>query len=187
MHKKIIIGIAGRMGCGKGMAGAYLAKKYGAQRFRSSTPLRASLDIFSIPQSRETMQKLSTFLRSAYGENIIAHAVGGLIEKSTAEICIFDGVRRKIDAEIFRARDNFFLLFIETDEKIRYDRYVKRDENPGDAGMPYDEFLKRSNAEPEQEIDLLKERADFVVENNGSVEEFEQKIEEVMQKIKKHK
>ncbi len=185
MQKKIIIGIAGRMGCGKGMAGSYLAKKYQAERFRSSTPLRASLDIFCIPQSRENMGKFSTFLRTTYGEQTIAHAVVELVEKSTAQICIFDGMRRKIDAETFHALDNFFLLFIETDKKIRYERYIKRDENPGDADMPYNEFLERSNAEPEQEIDLLKEKADFIIENSGTLEEFEQKVEEIIQKIQK--
>lgn len=185
MQKKITIGIAGRMGCGKGRASAYLIKKYQAQRFRSSDPLRSVLDTFCIPQSRENMGKLSTFLRVTYGESIIAHAVVELIEKSEANICIFDGMRRKIDAETLCSLDNFFLLFIETDEKLRYERYVKRNENPGDAEMPYDEFLERSNAEPEREIDLLKEKADFIVKNNGTLEEFEQRIEEIIQKIEK--
>jgi len=184
MPKKIIIGIAGRMGCGKSKASAYLIEHYQAVRFRSSDPLRTTLtDIFGIPQSRENMAKLSTFLRSTYGEGTIAHAVAELVKKSEVPVCIFDGMRRKIDAQTFREFENFTLLFIETDEKVRYERYVKRNENPSDADMPYEEFLKRSNAEPEQEIDMLKAEADFVVENNGTMEEFNQKIEEIFQKI----
>jgi dephospho-CoA kinase len=174
------------MGCGKGRASAYLIKKYGATRFRSSDPLRTALtDIFGIPQSRENMAKLSTFLRSTYGEGAIAYAVAELVKKSTADVCIFDGMRRDIDAETFKKFENFTLVFIETDEKIRYERYIKRNENPGDADMSYDEFLRRSNAEPEQEIDLLKEQADVVVKNNGTIEEFNQSIEEIFQKIQK--
>lgn len=185
MQKKIVIGFSGRMGCGKGRASAYLIAHYQAERFRSSDPLRAALDIFAIPQSRENLGKLSTFLRSIYGEDTITKAVAGFMEKSQAPVCIFDGMRRNIDAEMFRKFPNFTLIFVETDEKIRYERYVKRDENPGDADMSYDEFLKRSNAEPEQEIDNLKNQADYIVKNNGTIEEFEQGIEEVMQNIQK--
>lgn len=185
MQKKIIIGIAGRMGCGKGRASAYLIKKYQAQRFRSSDPLREALDIFAIPQSRLYMGKLSTFLRSTCGEDTITQTLVRRIKKSEAEICIFDGMRRKIDEETFRKFGHFTLIFIETDEKMRYERYLKRNENPGDADMSYHEFDQRSNAESEQEIDLLKQKADFIVKNDETLQELEQRIEEIIQKIQK--
>lgn len=183
--KRLIIGLAGRLASGKGRVGSILVERHQAHRIRSSDPLRATLDQYGVSQSRDNLSALSTFLRTTYGEETIASSMWKLITASPARIAIFDGMRRKVDVEYFRKFDNFYLIFMDTDVAIRYQRYITRNENPGDKNMTYEEFLKRDNLEPEQEIELLKEYADFVINNSGTLEHLDHEIARVLHTIMK--
>ncbi len=181
---KIFIGLAGKLASGKGRVSGYVIDKHNGFRLRSSDPLRQTLDLFGVPQSRDNLSKLSTFVRSAYGEDTIANAMMQMLSATEKPIAIFDGMRRCIDEERFRTLPNFFLVYVDASPDIRYDRYIKRNENPGDAEMSREEFNARDTAEPEQEIDKLKSRADFVIDNTtNSIEHLDGQIEEMFSKI----
>lgn len=185
MKNKKIIGLAGRIASGKETAGRYLIKKTKADKVRFSDPLRQTLDLFGVPQSRENMQALSTFLRQTYDEEAIAKAIFKLATTSPAPVSIIDGVRRFADIKIFADLDNFYLIYIDTKQKTRYERMVARKENPGEAEMAFAEFQKKDNAESEQQIEGLKKDADFVIDNNGNLEELYKQLEEILKKVKK--
>lgn len=183
MHK-VFIGLAGKLASGKGRVSGHLIEKYDADRIRSSDPLRQTLDLFGVPQSRDNLSSLSTFLRATYGEDTIAKAMGNMLSKSPKNVAIFDGMRRMVDMQHFRTFDNFTLIYVDASADVRYDRYIKRNENPGDAEMTREDFDKRDAAEPEQEIEGLKEHADFVIDNNiNSIEHLDLQIDEVLKKI----
>lgn len=185
MTNKIIIGLSGRIASGKETAGKWLMKKTRADKVRFSDPLRQTLDLFSIPQSRENMQSLSTFLRQTYDEECIAKAIFKITMQSPSPVSIIDGVRRMADIKTFCDLDNFYLIFINTEQKIRYERMVARGENPGETEMTYDDFLQKDDAESEQQIEGLKKDANFIIDNNGSLDELEKQLEDVLEKIKK--
>ncbi len=183
MSEKIIIGVAGRLASGKGSVGKYLIEHYAAARFRSSDPLRQAVDIFGAPQSRDNLSNLSTFLRQQCGENVIAKSVERLITQSPNPICVYDGMRRVIDVTVFRALPNFTLVYMDTDVVKRYGRYIKRNENTGDAEMSYSDFLIRDNLEPEQQLDQLRDQADIIIDNNGVMEDLDRQITDVITKL----
>lgn len=183
---RFLIGVAGRMASGKGSVAKYMQQCCGAERHRSSDPLRQVVDIFALPQSRENLSRLSTFLRQTYGEHIIAHAMVRLLEQAKSEFALFDGMRRLIDLETFRPMPHFTFVFVDCDQRTRYQRYISRNENPGDAEMSWEEFIRRDTAETEEQIDLLKEHADYVIDNNDSYEELERRIEAVVNEIRKN-
>lgn len=158
------------MASGKGSVSKYIVENYGAERHRSSDPLRAIVDMLGIPQSRLNLSDLSTFLRETYGEHVIAQAMMKLLSESKTPIAIFDGMRRLIDIQTFRPLKNFTFIFVDCDEKIRYQRYVSRNENAGDAEMSWDDFKMRDSAETECEIEELKTYADVVIDNSGTYE-----------------
>ena len=185
MSNKIIIGLAGRIASGKETAGKWLMEKTKADKARFSDPLRQTLDLFGISQSRENLQSLSTFLRQTYDEECIAKAIFKITTQSPNPVSIIDGVRRMADIKTFCGLDNFYLIFIDTEQKIRYERMVARGENPGEAEMPFEKFEKKDNAETEQQIEGLKKDANFVINNNGSLENLYKQLEEIFEKIKK--
>ncbi len=179
---KVIIGVAGRMASGKGTVAKYILEHFSATRHGSSAPLRQVLDIFDVPQSRDNLRDLSHFLRETYGENTIANAVLKACQESTADIAIFDGMRRLIDIETFKMLPNFTFIFVDVDQHIRWKRCVLRNENAGDAEMTFEQFQKADSAEPEQQIDELKPYADILINNNGTPEEFAVAIQAALEK-----
>ena len=184
-EQTILIGISGKMASGKGSVSKYLANIYHAERHRSSDPLRAILDIFDIPQSRVNLSDISTFLRETFGEHVIAQSMRKLLTSVKAPIAIFDGMRRLIDIETFRPLPNFTFIFVDCDERIRYERYVARNENAGDAEMSFEDFTIRSMAETEIQIDALKEHADVIIDNNGTYDQMIAKTKAAVEKILK--
>jgi uridine kinase len=176
--KKIVIGLAGRLASGKGTVARHLVDTYQADKTRSSDPLRATLDIYSIPQTRENLDALSTFLRTTYNENVIAQAVKRYLAQSPAAIVIFDGMRRLVDVEAIRFFEHSFFIFVHTDQNVRYTRSVGRNENIGDDTMTFDKFVVNDSYEPEQQIEALKEYADIVLDNNGPPEELARQMSE---------
>ena len=178
--KKIVIGLAGRLATGKGTVTRHLVEQYHADKTRSSDPLPATLDIFSIPQTRHHLDALSTFLRTTFGEDIIAQAVKRYLAQSTAQVVIFDGVRLLVDVEMIRSFEHSLFIFTDTDQRIRYERSVGRNENVGDDTMTFEEFCVKDSDEPQQQIEALKEYADIVLDNNGATGELS---DQLMQKV----
>lgn len=183
MNTKTIIGIAGKMASGKGTVASFLNKKYNAQRIKASKPLRNILDQFYIPQKRENLQKLSTLLRNGFGKNILINRVVREMSDSQENILVFDGIRLAIDLATLRTLPHFIFIYVDLSPEERYKRYVQRGENPGDAEMSYEEFLKEDSAEPEQEIESLKEQADYCISSSAPLEQFNQELDSLFQKI----
>lgn len=172
MSKKIVVGIAGKLASGKGTVTKYIVEQYAAEKTRSSDPLRTTLDIFDIPQSRENLDSLSTFLRATYGEGTIAQAVAHVLRQSNASVAIFDGMRRLVDIEAIRSFEHSLFIYVEADQKIRYERCRQRNENVGDDTMSFEVFQQKDNEEPQQQIEALREYADIVIDNSGTRDEL---------------
>jgi len=183
MEKKTIIGLAGKIASGKETVGKYLIKKFGAKKIRFSDPLRKILGILNLPDSRQNLQTLSTIIRQNFGENILAKSVMRTVARSKNNLIIIDGVRRASDIDDFKKNKNFYLIYIEASQENRYKRCVKRNENPGDDKMTFDDFNKKDNAESEMQIESLKKKANFTIDNNQSFESLYRQIENILRKI----
>jgi dephospho-CoA kinase len=181
--KKIVIGLAGEMGSGKGTVAKFIAEKYKGSYYRFSTMLRDVLDRLHLEQSRENLPKISVALRNAFGEDIFDKVMVGDIEKDQSEIIVVDGMRRLKDAENLRKLAGFYLVYVDASLENCFERIVKRHENTDDAGKTIEEFKKEHTDEPETQIRALKDISDFVVENNGTLEELYAKVDEVIKKF----
>lgn len=178
--EKIVIGLAGKLACGKGTISDYLIKNYGAIMHRFSDSLREVLSIYDLSISRDNMQNLSTVLRQHFSEDILAKAMVKKAREAKNDIIVIDGVRRFTDVKNFFKLRNFYFIFIETDQNKRYQRYIKRNENTGDAEMTFQDFQKKDSAESESQIDSLKDKAHFIIDNNGTFEELYQQVDKVL-------
>ncbi len=182
-QNKIIVGLAGKIASGKETVGKYLVEKMDGKKIKFSDPLRQILDILDLPDSRQNMQTLSTVVRQNFGGNVLAQAMMKLVARLENKLVVIDGVRRVTDIENFRQLKNFFLVYIDASSKKRFERCVQRKENPGDGEMTRGEFDRKDNAEAEEQIESLKKEADFVVKNDGTMEELYLEIENLLEKI----
>ncbi|MFZ5982071.1 MAG: AAA family ATPase, partial [Patescibacteria group bacterium] len=161
----------------------YVGKKYGASAYRSSEVLRDILKRMHLPETRENVQKVSMMIRKFFGEDIISKINLEDTQKSQKHIVAIDGLRRKEDFKYFRKKFDFRVIYIESDIKKRFARIAKRAENQGDRGKNFPEFKRDHKRETETKIKELKRSADYVVENNGTLREFQTKIDKIMEDI----
>jgi dephospho-CoA kinase len=180
---KHIIGIAGEMASGKDTVTKYLVERYGAEQYRFSDPLRAILKIMHLEVTRDNLTAVSTHLREAFGQGLLAHIIERNAEASQAEIVVIDGVRRLSDIDLVKDKPNFTLWYTEADAKIRYERLHGRRENQDDSTLTFEQFLEDHSNETERFIPELKDHAKVVIENNGTLEELHAHVDEALKSL----
>ena len=181
---KIIIGLVGSLASGKETAKKYLAEKYDAKDCRFSSILRDILERAALPNSRDNLQKLSTVLRENFGENLLAKAIAMDASKLEADIVVIDGVRRFTDIEHLNELENFILVKIDADSKIRYERMKARNENHGDDKKTFEEFLEDHMKEADKQIPEVMKTAKHSIDNSETFDDLYKQIDEIIQKLK---
>jgi len=184
MNNKIILGFVGPISSGKGTACQYLQKNHNASIHRFSTILRDIADRLYIEQSRSNLQNLSLALRDVFGDDVLAAVIAKDTANDKNPIVAIDGVRRKSDIKYLKALPGFELIYITADEKTRYERLVKRGENTDDTQKTFTQFQKDAKQEAEQEIKGVTKLARYTIDNNGTIEQLYDRIEDVLKKIR---
>ncbi|MFH1643264.1 MAG: AAA family ATPase [Patescibacteria group bacterium] len=180
--KKIVIGLTGEMGAGKDTLVNYLKEKHdNIISLRFSTPLTETLKIFFDEVKREDQQWLVNNLRERFGQDILAKAITKKIKSMTEDVVILNGIRVWDEYSMVKELGGV-IVYVTTDAKIRWERMGERKEKADDKST-WEEFLKRSQNATELFIAAIGEKADFKIENNGSLEEFHKKIDELMNKL----
>ena len=182
-NKKIILGFVGDLAAGKGTICKYLKEKYNCNTYRYSTMLRDILDRMYLEQTRENMQKLSTILRQNFSEDVMSKVIAQDVLHDPNDLVVVEGIRRPSDITYLENEKGFNLIYITADPKLRWERLVKRQENPGDTQKTFEQFLQDEQAEADQLIKSLGEKAKFTINNNGSFEEFYNQMEEILDKL----
>jgi len=182
---KIIIGLVGEIASGKDVTKKYLELNYGASYHRFSTILRDLLSRLYLPIERNNMQEMSTLLRQKFGEDVLAKIITEDVKNDAHEIVVVDGIRREADMIYLRTLPGFNLISLDVESKIRYERLVKRKENADDATKTYEQFIADGQKETELEIYKVMSRADYKLNNNGSLKELYSQIETIMLALEK--
>jgi len=178
-----IIGIAGKIACGKGIAAEHIVSRYHAGFIDYSQFLYQVLDIFAVPHERKHINALSIFLRATYGQGIFNNAVVRALGEHKEELVVVTGIRREQELDGLAAIPGFVFLYIESDIDTRYQRNRTAHRKPGDAEMTFDQFQEKDSDDSNRTIEGLKDRADYVVENDGTRDEFLSQVDSVIAKI----
>jgi dephospho-CoA kinase len=178
--KKTTLGLAGEMACGKGTAAKYICEKHNGSSHRFSTMLLDVLQRMHLDANRENLQKISTVLRENFFDDILSSVIAKDVENDPHEIIAIDGVRRLADIAYLKKLEGFRLVFIEADLEKRYGRIIGREEKCDDKQKTFEEFKNDHKREAELQICDLKDKADFVIDNNGNFEELYKQIDEII-------
>ncbi len=181
---KIILGLAGEIASGKGTTAKYVCEKHGGSTHRFSTMLRDVAKRMYLEESRDNLQKISTFFRENFNSDIMSMVISKDVERDTNEIVIIDGVRRMADIVYLQKIPGFKLAYVDVEIEKRYERIIKRGENTDDINKTFEEFKKDNEREAELQIKDLKNKADFVIDNNGNLEELYSQIDKIIENCK---
>lgn len=181
---KIILGFCGRIASGKGTACQYLQAQKPTEIVMFSQSLRDVLQRLHLEINRENIQKISKVLRENFSQDILAKVVSYDANQSSAELVLVDGVRRPQDIEYLKALPNFYLLSINAEQTLRWQRLKLRRQNQDDQEKTLEQFKIEDEAESESLIDEVAKSADYQLDNNGNLENLYQQLDAIINKIK---
>ena len=175
----MLVGLTGRNASGKSTFVEWFSAK-GLRSVSCSDSIRAWLAEQGIESTREALIDGGRELRRQGGGGILAEM---LLEILSGEDAVVDSIRTPAEVQALRKRGDFFLIEVRADEDSRWERMNLR----GRAGDPVDKqvFLKQEEAEASskdeagQALDATAELADISIDNDGTLEELEMKLEEV--------
>lgn len=184
---KLVIGLIGENGSGKDTFTTFFraeAATKKVKRIKFSDILGETLNAWGIPASRSNLQNLAIVMDGQFGKGTLTTATSKRIHDGKADVFILEGIRWATDIQMLKNFENSILVYITADPKIRFERMKKRKEKVGEKDLTYERFQREEKAKTETDIPKLGQKADFLIENNGSFEEFREKVREVVQNIK---
>jgi dephospho-CoA kinase len=184
----IIFGITGTLGAGKGTVVDYLVKEKEFVHYSVRQFLIDRLESEKKEVNRDTMVALANALREKHGADYIARA---LYEKAAENNtnCIIESLRTVGEINALREKEDFYLLAVDADAKLRYQRINLRKSETDN--ISFEEFVANEKREMQnddpnkQNLKNCIEMADYQIDNNGSVNALHQKVEEIISDILK--
>lgn len=184
---KIVIGLIGEKGAGKGTVSDHLEKKYGAVHYGTSKILRRTLEDLHLPITRDNLIKLALVLKEGYGPSIIIDSLIHDMEKNGSEVIIADGIRMHGDVDPFKNKygKDFYLVYVTADVRIRFERTRNRKEKDGEDKTTFEQFLEEEGKLTEISIHEIGKQADFTLNNNGTSEELIKQVDGMIGRIRR--
>ena len=176
-----VIGLVGEKGCGKSSFFSLLQSSMidiEFARVSSGDILTNHVRRFGVPPTRENLQKLAVFLDKSYGQGTLTNMVYSAIMRADGDVVIFDGVRWTSDVEMLNRFKSRFLVYLTADVMIRYERTKARKEKAGEDETTFEKFCREESLPTEVDIPNIGKTADFVIKNNGSLEDLKTRVAE---------
>lgn len=181
----MIIGVTGTFASGKDTVSDYLVEK-GFFHFSLSDAIREECDKRGLPKDRDTLRRLANEMRAKEGYDILAKRAIEAIKKSAKKNVAVTSIRNQKEAEFLKKQDNFILIAVDAPIEIRYER-VKSRQREGDQ-IDFEKFQEQEKMEMaagkgKQNIGQIIQMADHKIINNGTLEEFYKKIDNLLKNI----
>ena len=178
---KRVIGLVGEIASGKSTVAQFLEDEYGSETASFSQPLRDILDILGLPHERESMVWLGVDLRKLFGQDILAKTIFKMVNDSQAKIVCLPNIRLESDITTLKTLPGFILVSLEADQRLRYERLIKRRQNSDDTDKTWEEFLADSNLPTEVTIREVAKQAQFTIDNNTCLASLYRQVGEIVE------
>jgi dCMP deaminase len=184
----MIIGITGFLASGKG-AVSELLKAKGFIVYSCSDEIREECRKNNIEITRENLQRIGNELRQKFGPNILAKRLAERITlQGLDKNYVVESIRTPGEIEELKKLTNFSLVFVDAEAMTRYQRAKERLREKEHISS-YEEFMTSekkeltSNDPNSQNLSKCKELSEFVIDNNGTLEDLEKKVDDLLLKL----
>jgi dephospho-CoA kinase len=174
-----VVGIVGRAGSGKDTLGEYLADRHEVTVLSLGDVVRRVAVWRGVAATREKLRQISEQLRRQKGPAVFVRHVIRQIDRQSWPAVAVSGIRTPTDVAVFREHygDRFTLVHVAVgDPHTRFERVRQRDESRDPE--TFNEFQVEERAEEEEfHISETIATADVVIRNQGSLDEFHERVE----------
>jgi dephospho-CoA kinase len=182
-NKKIVLGITGELLSGKSSAAEFYIKEFAADYFKFAALLVNALNILGLPLTRLNQQDMAAMLKEQFGGEVLVNALAKKAARSDKQFLLFEGLRKPDEvAAILKEIPDFKLIYIEAKLETRFERQQNRQEKAGENSKTFEEFIESHKHSADASIPLLLQSADYVIHNDGSVDEFQKQLRSIVKK-----
>jgi len=184
----IIIGITGTLGAGKGTIVDYLLQKKHFEHYSVRAFLIDEIKKRNIPVNRDSMVSVANELRQKHHPGYIVEELYKLAVKNKKN-AVIESIRTPGEIDLLQDKENFYLLAVDATAELRYNR-IKLRQSETDH-ITFDTFIENEkremfNEDPnKQNLSICIKRADFIIKNDGTIDELYIQLESIFQLIKK--
>ncbi len=181
------MGLTGTLGAGKGTVVSLLEKK-GFTHYSVRDFLKFYLSREEKEHTRDNMVELANRLRAENSPSYIAERLFEQASFSNQD-AIIESLRTEGEINSLREKGDFYLLAIDADSKIRYERIQGRGSSTDN--ISYETFMEHEDREMistdpnKQNLGACVALADYKIKNNGTLLQLKQNLEAVLNDIHK--
>lgn len=180
MKNPRLIGLTGTNGAGKGEVAAYFQKK-GYAYFSLSDLLREELQKRGEPVCRDNLIRIGNEFRRHFGHEILARKIMEKVRQRNLP-AVIDSIRHPAEVEYLRQQGSFILIAVDAPPEVRFSRVRNRGRD--ESAQTLEEFLAKEREEMSekseaQQLQRCLAMADFLVWNDGPLEELYAQLERI--------
>jgi len=181
----LVIGVTGLPGAGKSVF-SEVAKEFGIPVISMGDLVKEQVKKLGLEITPENVGKIAIELREKNGPDAVAKLVIERILKKPSlkesKVLIIDGIRSLAEVELFRKHfENFIIVAIHAPPNQRYQRLIARGRRDDAASL--EKILERERRELSFGIGNVIALADYILVNDGTIQEFKVKVREFLRKI----
>ena len=182
----IIIGITGTLGAGKGTIVDYLVEQKGFAHFSVRNFLLEKIRELGMPENRDSMFNLANEMRAEHGPSYVTDQLFNEAEKR-GKNSIIESIRTTGEIASLRNKGTFYLFAVDADPFVRYERIqLRKSETDSVSFETFKQNEQRESVSSDpgvQNLEACIEVADFVFQNNGTIEELYHQVDSVLKKL----
>lgn len=182
----MIIGITGTLGAGKGTIVDYLVDNQNYKHYSVRSVLIEEIQKRGLVVNRDSMTSVANDLRSKHSPSYIVDLLFERAQKAN-ENAVIESIRTPGEVESLKSKGEFYLFAVDADPHRRYNRILQRNSETDQVG--FEEFISNEQREMQssdpnkQNLLKCREMADFIITNDGSIEDLNHQVSEIIKQI----
>jgi dephospho-CoA kinase len=182
----MLIGITGTNGAGKGTVVDYLVMSKGFSHYSARIFILEEIKRRGMPQNRESTREVANMLRKEHGPSYLMERLYDIAKDEPK--AVLESVRTIGEAEFLKSK-GAILFAVDAERTLRYDRITARGSETDH--VTFEQFCAQEDREMassdpwDMNVFGVMQMSDARIENNGTVEELRQKVDEALAEVTK--